>query len=108
MSAEPARAMPRAYDVERVRRDFPILWREVYGKPLVYLDNSASSQVPQIVIDRVRAVNLGPVSEPERLGGGRFEGQPFKWWSTSPEVYTPTTNLIRVPGNGVVPKRFAS
>ncbi|MDN2567366.1 cysteine desulfurase [Aquibium sp. A9E412] len=41
------------YDVEAVRRDFPILAREVYGKPLVYLDNGASAQKPQAVIDAV-------------------------------------------------------
>ena len=40
------------WDVEKVRRDFPILATEVNGKPLVYLDNAASSQVPQSVIDR--------------------------------------------------------
>jgi cysteine desulfurase/selenocysteine lyase len=42
-----------AYDVHRVRKDFPILSREVYGKPLVYLDNGASAQKPQAVIDAV-------------------------------------------------------
>ncbi|OHV81174.1 cysteine desulfurase [Rhizobium sp. LCM 4573] len=42
-----------AYDVEAVRRDFPILSREVYGKPLVYLDNGASAQKPQVVIDAI-------------------------------------------------------
>ncbi|MXN64542.1 SufS family cysteine desulfurase [Stappia sp. GBMRC 2046] len=41
------------YDVEEVRKDFPILSREVYGKPLVYLDNGASAQKPQAVIDAV-------------------------------------------------------
>jgi cysteine desulfurase / selenocysteine lyase len=41
----------KAYDVEAVRRDFPILSREVYGKPLVYLDNAASAQKPHAVID---------------------------------------------------------
>ena len=40
------------WDVEKIRRDFPILATEVNGKPLVYLDNAASSQVPQLVIDR--------------------------------------------------------
>jgi cysteine desulfurase/selenocysteine lyase len=40
-----------AYDVERVREDFPILGEEVYGKPLVYLDNAASAQKPRQVID---------------------------------------------------------
>ncbi len=42
-----------AYDVEAVRRDFPILSRTVYGKPLVYLDNAASAQKPKAVIDAV-------------------------------------------------------
>ncbi|MEL6915032.1 MAG: cysteine desulfurase [Pseudomonadota bacterium] len=41
------------YDVAAVRRDFPILAREVNGKPLVYLDNGASPQKPQVVIDAV-------------------------------------------------------
>lgn len=41
------------YDVEAIRKDFPILSREVYGKPLVYLDNGASAQKPQAVIDTV-------------------------------------------------------
>jgi len=42
------------YDVDRVRRDFPILHQEVNGHPLVYLDNGATSQKPQSVIDAVR------------------------------------------------------
>jgi cysteine desulfurase/selenocysteine lyase len=41
-----------AWDVESIRADFPVLHQTVNGKPLVYLDNGASSQVPQIVIDR--------------------------------------------------------
>ena len=41
------------YDVEAIRRDFPILSREIYGKPLVYLDNGASAQKPQAVIDAI-------------------------------------------------------
>ncbi len=41
------------YDVEAIRRDFPILSRTVYDKPLVYLDNGASAQKPQAVIDAV-------------------------------------------------------
>jgi cysteine desulfurase/selenocysteine lyase len=39
------------YDVDRIRADFPILSREVNGKPLVYLDNGASAQKPRVVID---------------------------------------------------------
>ena len=41
------------YDVNAIRRDFPILSREVNGKPLVYLDNGASAQKPQVVIDAI-------------------------------------------------------
>ena len=41
------------YDIEAIRRDFPILSREVNGKPLVYLDNGASAQKPQVVIDAI-------------------------------------------------------
>ncbi len=40
------------WNVERIRADFPVLHQTVNGKPLVYLDNAASSQVPQVVIDR--------------------------------------------------------
>ena len=43
--------MSAPYDVESIRKDFPILSRTVYGKPLVYLDNGASAQKPQVVID---------------------------------------------------------
>ncbi|MGN6585176.1 MAG: cysteine desulfurase [Rhizobiaceae bacterium] len=41
------------YDIEAIRRDFPILSRTVHGRPLVYLDNGASAQKPRIVIDAV-------------------------------------------------------
>ncbi len=40
------------WDVEKIRKDFPVLLQSVNGQPLVYLDNAASSQVPQMVIDR--------------------------------------------------------
>jgi cysteine desulfurase/selenocysteine lyase len=47
------------YDVEAIRRDFPILATEVHGRPLVYLDNGASAQKPRAVIDAVtRAYSL--------------------------------------------------
>jgi cysteine desulfurase / selenocysteine lyase len=42
-----------AYDVARIRADFPALAMQVYGKPLVYLDNAASAQKPQAVLDRL-------------------------------------------------------
>ena len=43
-----------SYDVARVRQDFPILSKQVYGKPLIYLDNAASAQKPVQVLDRMR------------------------------------------------------
>ncbi|MGH7462507.1 MAG: aminotransferase class V-fold PLP-dependent enzyme, partial [Longimicrobiales bacterium] len=42
------------FDVGKVREDFPILRQKVHGKPLVYLDNAATSQKPQAVIDAIR------------------------------------------------------
>jgi cysteine desulfurase/selenocysteine lyase len=42
-----------AYDVSRIRGDFPILGMQVYGKPLIYLDNAASAQKPKAVLDRL-------------------------------------------------------
>jgi cysteine desulfurase / selenocysteine lyase len=52
MLAAGSRQMPpRAFDVWNIREDFPILKRQVHGKPLVYLDNAATSQKPQVVID---------------------------------------------------------
>ena len=40
-------------DIEKIRNDFPILKRKVNGQPLVYFDNAATSQTPQIVIDTI-------------------------------------------------------
>ena len=42
------------YDVKKIRNDFPILQREVYGRPLVYLDNAATTQKPLCVLDAMR------------------------------------------------------
>ena len=41
------------YDIQKIREDFPILGREVYGKPLVYLDNGATTQKPRCVVDSI-------------------------------------------------------
>lgn len=43
--------MKHMYDIEQIRKDFPILERQVYGKPLVYLDNGATTQKPRQVVD---------------------------------------------------------
>jgi cysteine desulfurase / selenocysteine lyase len=49
----PPKTLQAPYDVEAVRRDFPILSRTVYDKPLTYLDNAASAQKPKVVIDTI-------------------------------------------------------
>ncbi|HDO51376.1 MAG TPA: cysteine desulfurase [Rhizobiales bacterium] len=55
MTSEPKRAAgSTSYDVERIRADFPILSREIHGKPLVYLDNGASAQKPKAVLDAIQ------------------------------------------------------
>lgn len=41
------------YDIQKIREDFPILGREVYGKPLVYLDNGATTQKPRCVVEAI-------------------------------------------------------
>ncbi|MFB3828652.1 MAG: SufS family cysteine desulfurase [Bryobacteraceae bacterium] len=48
-----ASRVPQVFDVEKVREDFPILSQEVHGKPLVYLDNAATSQKPRTVVDAI-------------------------------------------------------
>lgn len=54
MKAEATAADIGGYDVEAVRQDFPILSKQVYGKPLVYLDNGASAQKPRAVLDAIQ------------------------------------------------------
>ena len=53
---EPQAATSPAYDVEAIRRDFPILERRIHGKPLVYLDNAATTQKPRAVLDAERDI----------------------------------------------------
>jgi len=55
-----------AYDVGRIREDFPILAMQVYGKPLVYLDNAASAQKPKAVLDRIQRAYTSEYSNVHR------------------------------------------
>src|SRR5215204_3448148 len=55
-----------AYDVNRIREDFPILGMDVYGKRLVYLDNAASAQKPKAVLDRVQQAYTSEYSNVHR------------------------------------------
>jgi cysteine desulfurase / selenocysteine lyase len=54
LAADDRQVRHRAFDVCHIREDFPILRRQVHGKPLVYLDNAATSQKPQVVIDTIQ------------------------------------------------------
>jgi len=51
MTVFPSAALPDAFDVARVRRDFPILDQAIHGHPLVYLDNAATAQKPRVVLE---------------------------------------------------------
>src|SRR6202035_4544774 len=55
-----------SYDVDRIRQDFPILAMQVYGKPLVYLDNAASAQKPRTVLDRIERAYTSEYSNVHR------------------------------------------
>src|SRR5215813_8088438 len=55
-----------AYDVGRIRADFPALALQVYGKPLVYLDNAASAQKPRAVLDRLERAYTSEYSNVHR------------------------------------------
>ena len=50
-NSQPEKGLP--FDVHRIRQDFPILQQKIYGRPLVYFDNAASSQKPKQVIDAI-------------------------------------------------------
>ena len=41
------------FDIHKIREDFPILSRSIYGKPLVYLDNAATTQKPRVVVEAI-------------------------------------------------------
>jgi len=55
-----------SYDVNRIREDFPILGMQVYGKPLVYLDNGASAQKPKAVLERMNQAYTSEYSNVHR------------------------------------------
>ena len=80
--------LPRPFDIEALRADFPALSQEVNGKPLVYLDSAASTLKPQAVIDalklaaRTEALILDPVYSGKAMKGlidlcakGAFKGE---------------------------------
>ena len=54
VSNEGVNELENMYEIRKIREDFPILGREVYKKPLVYLDNAATTQKPLMVLDAMR------------------------------------------------------
>ena len=55
-----------AFNINTVRADFPILNRKIHDKPLIYLDNAATTQKPQVVIDRITSYYTGENSNIHR------------------------------------------
>lgn len=80
------------YDVEEIRAQFPILSREINGVPLVYLDNGASAQKPQVVID---AINRGYAQEYSNVHRGLHTLS-----TISTERYEGTRDVVRKFLNG--------
>jgi cysteine desulfurase/selenocysteine lyase len=91
-------AAPARFDVARVRKDFPILRQRIHGKPLVYLDNAATTQKPQAVIDALsrfyatnnsnvhRGVHLLSQRATEEFEGARRKVQCFLNAAKSSEI----------------------
>ena len=87
-----------SFDVDRIRRDFPILGQTINGKPLIYLDNAASSQKPYVVIDTLtryyredhanihRAVHALSVRATEAYEAARVQVQRFVGAERSEEI----------------------
>ena len=51
-------------DIQAIRNDFPILSHKVYGKPLVYLDNAATTQKPRCVVEKIENAPTGFMDKP--------------------------------------------
>ena len=82
--------MPRKLDIPAIRAEFPILSREVYGKPLVYLDNGASAQKPQVVIDAITHAYAASV--------GNRMNQVMKTLAILTSIFAPLTFIAGIYG----------
>jgi cysteine desulfurase/selenocysteine lyase len=106
------------YDVEQVRKDFPALAMQIYGKPLVYLDNAASAQKPNAVLDRMmlaykteyanvhRGLHYLANAATEAYEGGRTKVQHFLNAKRPEEIIftrnaTEALNLVAASWGGV-------
>src|SRR5690554_118999 len=111
-------ATQKAFDVQAIRRDFPILSQQVNGKPLVYLDNGASAQKPLAVLDAMdryyREMHSNVHRGAHTLGDratAAFEGARetvrafLNAGSTQEIIWTKgTTEAINLIANGLAPK----
>jgi cysteine desulfurase/selenocysteine lyase len=66
VSEEPCQGCLVGFGIEKIRQDFPVLQQKVHGKPLVYLDNAATAQKPQVVIDAIARYYLSENSNVHR------------------------------------------
>ena len=89
------------YDINKVRADFPILSREVYGKPLVYLDNAATTQKPLCVLDAMRDEYLNVNANVHR--GVHYLSQQA---TDLHEAAICTRRLVRKCGSSSTPRRL--
>jgi len=111
-------ATQKAFDVQAIRRDFPILSQQVNGKPLVYLDNGASAQKPSVVLDAMdryyREIHSNVHRGAHTLGDratAAFEGARetvrsfLNAGSTQEIIWTKgTTEAINLVANGLAPR----
>ena len=113
-----AKTAPPQFDVEAVRRDFPILSQQVNGKPLVYLDNGASSQRPEAVLEAMdryyRQIHSNVHRGAHTLGdratdafeGARIKVQQFLNATSARQIIWTrgTTEAINLVANGLAEK----
>jgi cysteine desulfurase / selenocysteine lyase len=66
VSEEPCQGCLVGFGIEKIRQDFPVLQQKVHGKPLVYFDNAATAQKPQVVIDTIARYYLSENSNVHR------------------------------------------
>ena len=99
-------------DIQKIRNDFPILKQKVYGKPLVYFDNAATSQTPECVVDTIRdgydRINANVHRGVHFLSQEATEGAAIFACSTRLRNYFYSWNYrIYKPGRKLVRRRFS-
>ena len=83
----------KLYDVQKIREDFPILKKLIHGKPLCYLDNAATSQKPQVVIDAINNFYLSQNANVHR-GVHKLSEEEKKIWEDLKKIIS---EVAKVP-----------